>query len=353
MNFIRALGILGDCVPLPTVGQDAPQQETDDLLLSSRKRSRKDDNLDFSNEKVDTKTYEIKHCIITVDGVMVKRGSCLSQRYGSGCKAKVHVEISDEGKEIVEIGVHTCVLTITVLQRGGRGRPIDNRPIWQLASYPLGINITRSVKEEIYHMVYLCRRRNRMHYLTGASEDRLYIPDLYSMDIPPYMAELRDYLLALFAPILAELRMRYPHVKYFRIGLLLSEAYAVPQDKVHYDYGPELRKLLPKFRALSCLMSIDGFSFTYLGDNGIWQRIWCPEGTWLNFTDGCLHFGSANPFGRPALRAFFYGVSNEAHFPNNEVYPPSCDFPRPELCTIGCEEDQDPTFPYTEYIKSK
>ena len=73
--------------------------------------------------------------------------------------------------------------------------------------------------------------------------------------------------------------------------------------QVHYDFSPDFWKKAPELRALSCLMAIDGFGFTYLGDNDIWQRLWCPENTWISFIDGYLRFGSADlaEAGSPSL----------------------------------------------------
>ena len=91
-------------------------------------------------------------------------------------------------------------------------------------------------------------------------------------------------------------------------------------------------------------MAIDGFGLTYLGDSDIWQRLWCPENTWISFIDGCLHFASANPFPRPALRAFYYGVANKEDFPPNFVFSPDDGFPDRDILTFGCEQDQDPGY---------
>jgi len=120
--------------------------------------------------------------------------------------------------------------------------------------------------------------------------------------------------------------------------------------KVHFDYSDVLKMLQWESRPISAICAIDGFGFTYWGDNGNWQRIWCPEGAWIEFTDGCLHYGSANPFDRVAMRVFFYGVSDEAHYPPDKVYSPANldEIPDPSKGVFGCEEDQDATFEWTE-----
>ena len=177
--------------------------------------------------------------------------------------------------------------------------------------------------------------------LTGGHHKRFYIPGFYELRISRPLQALKNYLLELYDSVIKEIRKTYPWLKHFRIGLILSMAGAGAQSIAHYDYDDKMRTYSPELRAVSCLMAIDGFSFSYWGDNGKWQKIWCPEGTWLSFTSGCLHFGSANPFPRNALRAFLYCVSDPADFPDNHVYPPRA---RPAGSTIGCEEDQDPTF---------
>ena len=133
-------------------------------------------------------------------------------------------------------------------------------------------------------------------------------------------------------------------MRHFRIGLILSYPCARAQGKVHYNYSPDLRRQEPELRAVSCLMAIDGFGFTYLGDNDVWQRLWVPENCCIAFIDGCLHFGSANPLKRPALRAFYYVVANEMDFPPNTVFAPDDGFPDPDILTVGCEQDQVPGY---------
>ena len=155
------------------------------------------------------------------------------------------------------------------------------------------------------------------------------------------------FLLELYAPIIAILQRRHPYIRYFHIGMLISLALAFEQGVIHFDYDDLKKRLQSELRPISAICAIDGFGFTYWGDNGNWQKIWCPEGAWIEFTDGCLHFGSANPFERPAMRVFFYGVSDEAHYPPDEVYPPAGGFPDPSAPGVRvyeCEEDQDEGF---------
>ena len=170
------------------------------------------------------------------------------------------------------------------------------------------------------------------------------MPGFYDPQVDPSLLSLHVYLENLFSPIKPELHYRHPHVKHFRIGLILSYPRARAQAKMHYDYSPDLRRQEPELRDVSCLMVIDGFGFTYLGDNDVWQRLWVPENCWIAFIDGCLHFGSANPLKRPALRAFYYVVANEMDFPPNTVFAPDTGYPNPLSQTVGCEQDQDPGF---------
>jgi hypothetical protein len=276
---------------------------------------------------------------------MIKSATCKAFR-ASGCKAKIKVFLSADGsREVIATNKHSCDLVIRHPPRGGgKGYPSDPRMQWIMSAYPPGIRITPAIKLQICRLVDRCIGSFRA--LTGCQNDRFFIPNLYGLDVSGHAVMLREFLWALYGPILEVLRGRHPYIKHFRIGLLISLMLAFDQGKVHFDYGDLLKKLLSELRPISAICAIDGFGFTYWGDNGNWQRIWCPEGAWIEFTDGCLHFGSANPFNRPAMRVFFYGVSDEAHYPPDEVYSPTStdDFTDPGKGIFGCEEDQDRDF---------
>ena len=146
-----------------------------------------------------------------------------------------------------------------------------------MSSNPSGVRITQEIKDEIWRKFDVCQEKGALVPLTGSSRERFHVPGFYNHQVAPSLLSLRVYLENLFLPIQPELHCRHPHVKHFRIGLILSYPRARAQAKVHYDYSPDLRRQEPQLRAISCLMAIDGFGFTDLGDNDVWKRLWVPE----------------------------------------------------------------------------
>lgn len=309
------------------------------------KRTRDETELrEYSNENYNGKSYKTTYCKVLGEGLIEKHCKCWEDRNRSGCSAQLKVFKRHGERTCVESGRHICTVEKPASLTPTGRVPTDTRPLWQMGANPPGLTITHEIKDEIWRKLGICQEQGALVPLTGSSRERFYVPDFYGPRVAPSLISLREYLDNLFLPIQSELYYRYPHVRHFRIGLILSYPGARAQAKVHYDYSPALRRLEPEFRAISCLMAIDGFSFTYLGDNDIWQRLGCPENTWITFIDGCLHFESANSLPRPALRAFYYGVANEEDFPQNFVFFSEDGFPDPDILTIGCEQDQDPNY---------
>ena len=159
------------------------------------------------------------------------------------------------------------------------------------------------------------------------------------------MKDLLELIEEIFNPLLVPLKKRYPENSYIRFGLIFSKRMAGRQGTVHYDFPASMRNRIPGLQAVSCLIAVDGFGFTYLGANGKWQELWVPEGTWVSFTNHCLHFGSANPFTRRAIRIFIYAVSNPADFPDKKVYTPEPnECPNPDKGIYPCYSDQSQVF---------
>ncbi len=327
---------------------DEVHDDIEMVALTATKKRRYAENAgprDFSNVEFNGMTFETKSCKNTPEGT-VKNCVCVNQRKNN-CPAAVQVTKSVTGTEIKILRKHTCDL-LTVAPRKHTGVCFDEtREPWNLSAYsPRMRNFSRGIKVEIDRLLGKCRAS--LSCLTGCKGDRFYIPNFYDLDASPDLIELREYLLLVFNEVIQEMKKRHRGLRHFRIGLIVSYPGAASQGVVHYDYDSSLRELHPDYRAMSCLMAIDGFGFTFLGENDKWQEIWCPEGTWLSFTDGCLHFGSENSFSRYAVRAFLYCTSFDVHLPNGRVFiPERTSYPDPKEKVYRCKEDQDPGFEWT------
>jgi hypothetical protein len=301
---------------------------------------------DYTGEVYNGMLFETKSNRFPKTGGIVKICSCASVRKGIKCPARVEVTRKNGCVEIQPIGEHTCTLLKVLPRRTYCPVVFDDREKWSKFPYAPGHELTREKKKHIDEL--LAGARASLRPLTGGNKKRFYIPGFYDDNAPEAVIRLREYLLLLFNHVIVAMKNKYHGLREFRIGLIVSYDNASSQSVPHYDYDSLLRHFSPEYRAMSCLMSIDGFGFTYLGDNDKWQEEWCSEGTWLAFSDGCLHFGAGNTFSRPAVRAFLYCVSDAAHFPPDNVYPPEKgSFPDPEKKAYKCYEDQDPDFKWT------
>ena len=154
-----------------------------------------------------------------------------------------------------------------------------------MSSNPSEVRITREIKNEIWRKLDVCQENGALVPLARSSRERFYVPGFYDPQVDPSLLSLRVYFENLFSPIQPELHYRHPHVKHFWIGLTLNYRRVRAQVKVHYDYSPNIRRQEPELRAISCLMTIDGFGFTYLGDYDVWQRLWVPKNCRIAFID--------------------------------------------------------------------
>ena len=131
---------------------------------------------------------------------------------------------------------HTSILE-PLNSRRPKGRlPVDIWPLCQMSSNPSRMRITREIKDGIWRKFDVCQEKRALVPVTGSRFLRsLGRPFLV---IPAYLSILRIC---------------------FRLSCQ-NYIFVTPREALTDR----------TLRAISCLMAMDGFSFTYYGDNDVW-----------------------------------------------------------------------------------
>ncbi len=131
-------------------------------------------------------------------------------------------------------------------------------------------------------------------------------------------------------PYFQYIKRIYPAITAGKVGALGTKAgapsqYEKQKSTLHRDYSETVLDRPPCERPLSIIMALDSFSFllkpplSLNKDNYVETRV--ERGQAIIFTNEQLHAGGPNRETRQVYRLFAYVVSNEADYPNIEVYP--------------------------------
>ena len=285
--------------------------------------------------------FEVKDITKDKNGRERKRCKCVGSHGPQKCGLLLTITVNSSGNDLYQFrGECVCNKTLR-LARGPNVIVPDNRPMFKMSAYPLGMAWPDPKKYDL--LLNAAEQKDLKHALTGSlSADRFYVPNLYAENIPAEGLNLRTSVEFDFSYVFEYEKRINPHLQYHHVGLIGSNPEAVSQGKLHFDYPGIMRRRSPDRRGISLIMAIHGFEFCYLTEAKVWVRIWVPEGHYVSFTGECFHFGGSNPFRHRILRAFAALVSDPEDFPNNTVFSPSAGFEYPDPHEVGtCGPHQD------------
>ena len=131
-------------------------------------------------------------------------------------------------------------------------------------------------------------------------------------------------------PYFRYIKTMYPAITAWKVGALRTKAgapsqYEKQKSKLHRDYSKMVLDHPPRKRLLSIIMALDSLSFLVKppvpSNKDEYVETMVERGKAIIFTNEQLHAGGPNRETRLVYRLFAYVVSNEADYPNTEVYP--------------------------------
>jgi len=131
-------------------------------------------------------------------------------------------------------------------------------------------------------------------------------------------------------PYFRYIKTIYPGMTAWKVGALRTKAGASSQYKkqdstLHRDYSETVLDHPPQERPMSIIMALESFSFLVKpplpSNEDEYVETMVERGQAIIFTNEQLHAGGPNREPRMVFRLFAYVVSNEADYPNKEVYP--------------------------------
>ena len=218
---------------------------------------------------------------------------------------------------------HACQL-----QHGGRRSDVDFRPPLTTITAPLSWGISDTVIDQMITSLESCPGI-WWASLPGQGTSRQWLQRIGEASSPAEL-HLKRQIKDVMTPYFRYIKMIYPAMTAWKVGALRTKAGASSQyekqdSTLHRDYSETVLDHPPQERPMSIIMALDSFSFLVkpplpLNYNEYVETM-VERGQAIIFTNEQLHAGGPNREMRMVFRLFAYVVSNEADYPNKEVYP--------------------------------
>jgi hypothetical protein len=218
---------------------------------------------------------------------------------------------------------HACQL-----QHGGRRSDPDSRPPFMTITAPPSWGITNA---GIDRMITSLQSSSEDWWdcLPRQGTSRKWLKRIGEASTPAEL-DLKRQIESVMMPYLQYIKTIYPAITAWKVGALRTKAstpsqYEKQKSILHRDYSETVLDRPPRERPLSIIMALDSFSFLLKPplpsneDNYVKTRV--ERGQAVIFTNEQLHAGGPNRETRQVYRLFAYVVSDEADYPNAEVYP--------------------------------
>ena len=218
---------------------------------------------------------------------------------------------------------HACQL-----QHGGRRNEVDYRPPIMTITAPPSWGITDTVVEQMITSLKSCSAK-WWEPLPKQGTHRQWLKRIGEASTPSEL-DLKRQIEAVMAPYFRFIKSIYPAMSSWKVGALRTKSGAASQyekqgDQLHRDYSEMVLDHPPRERPMSMIMALDGFSFyiapPLASQKDDYVETTVVRGQAIIFTNEQLHAGGPNRENRTVYRLFAYVVSDEADFPNTEVYP--------------------------------
>jgi hypothetical protein len=165
--------------------------------------------------------------------------------------------------------------------------------------------------------------------LPGQGTSRQWLQHIGKASSPAEL-HLKRQIKDVMTPYFRYIKTIYPGMTAWKVGALRTKAGASSQYKkqdstLHRDYSETVLDHPPQERPMSIIMALESFSFLVKpplpSNEDEYVETMVERGQAIIFTNEQLHAGGPNCEPRMVFRLFAYVVSNEADYPNKEVYP--------------------------------
>jgi hypothetical protein len=146
----------------------------------------------------------------------------------------------------------------------------------------------------------------------------------------PAKLDLKRQIEDVMTPYFRYIKTIYPAMTAWKVGALRTKAGASSQyekqdSTLHIDYSETVLDYPPRERPMSIIMALDSFTFLVKpplpSNEDEYVETMVERGQAIVFTNEQLHAGGPNHEPRMVFCLFAYVVSDEADYPNTEVYP--------------------------------
>ena len=218
---------------------------------------------------------------------------------------------------------HACQL-----QHGGHRSDVDFCPPVMTITAPPSWGITDMVIKQMITSLQSCSEK-WWDSLPGQGASRNWLKRIGEASTPAEL-DLKRQIEEVMTPYFWYIKTIYPAMSAWKVGALRTKAgapsqYEKQKSKLHRDYSDMVLDHPPRERPMSIIMALDSFSFLVKpplpSNEDEYVKTMVERGQAIIFTNKQLHAGGPNHETRMVYRLFSYVVSDEADYPNTEVYP--------------------------------
>ena len=231
-------------------------------------------------------------------------------------------------RETYYFSPHGTVGHACQLQHGGRRSDVDFRPPLTIITAPPSWGISDMVIDQMITSLQSCSGK-WWASLPGQGTSRQWLKRIGEASTPAEL-DLKRQIEDVMTPYFRYIKTIYPAMTAWKVGALRTKAGASSQyekqdSTLHRDYSETVLDHPPQERPMSIIMALDSFLFLVKpplpSNEDEYVKTMVTRGQAIVFTNEQLHAGGPNHEQRMVFRLFAYVVSDEADYPNTEVYP--------------------------------
>ncbi len=193
---------------------------------------------------------------------------------------------------------------------------------------PPSWGITNIVIEQMITSLQSCSEK-WWDSLPGQGISRKWLKRIGEASTPAEL-NFKRQIEGVMTPYFQYIKTIYPAMTAWKVGALRTKAgapaqYEKQKSKLHRDYSETVLDHPPRKWPMSTIMALDSFSFLVNpplpSNEDKYIETMVERGQAIIFSNEQLHAGGPNHETRMVYRRFSYVVSDEADYPNTEVYP--------------------------------
>jgi hypothetical protein len=224
--------------------------------------------------------------------------------------------------------LHGSVGHACQLKHGGCRSDPDRRPPLMTITAPPSWGITDTVIKQMITALESCPE-TWWEPLPKQGKKREWLKRIGEASTPAEL-DLKRQIEGVMMPYFDFIKAINPEMTAWKVGALCTKSgapsqYDLQASTLHRDYSEAVLNHPPRERPMSIIVALDGFSFFVKpplpSDGDDYVDTMVERGQAVLFTNEQLHAGGPNRETRTVYRLFAYVVSDEADFPNAEVYP--------------------------------